>query len=194
MKLLFDKSQIIILFISLALLVSNGLLIWQNINLKSQLKNQIALLETQEGDQIEKLRYKDLNNNEGEIEFAKDDRKQILLYFRTTCSFCKKQMNYWKNLVAKIDTAKFRISAITIEDDQAVVNDYIKSYNIENWDVLTVNAEDAKKAKFSATPITVVVNNQGKVEKVWIGMWRDSELKSVGEYFTVDFTNIKSES
>lgn len=181
-------SQSILIIIVFGLILSNGVLIWQNLSLKTQISNQKALIEVKEGDFFNSFDTEDFQGININLDFTKDNRKKVLLYFRTTCSFCKEQMRYWKELVASIDNKTYRVIALTTETDVNIIKNYIKSHAIENWEVLTLNANDAEKAKLSATPITVVVDNQGKVEKAWIGMWRENEIKSASEYFAVDFT------
>lgn len=67
---------------------------------------------------------------------------------------------------------------------------YMKNYGIEDWEVLSVRSEDAKNAKLLATPVTVVVDNKGSVEKIWNGMWRGGDVASASDYFTIDFAHL----
>ncbi|MGQ0540673.1 MAG: hypothetical protein ACT4O9_02335, partial [Blastocatellia bacterium] len=66
----------------------------------------------------------------------------------------------------------------------------LKTYQVENWEVLIINSEEAQNAKLLATPITIVVNNRGVVEKVWTGMWQTNDIDSANKYFALNLSNI----
>jgi len=52
-------------------------------------------------------------------------------------------------------------------------------------DVSTMEIKDAAKWKLQETPVTVVIDKNGVVEKVWVGNWNESAKDSVQEYFGV---------
>jgi hypothetical protein len=64
----------------------------------------------------------------------------------------------------------------------------MKKYKIQDWEVLIISPEEAQKAKLLATPVTVVVNNKGIVEKVWTGMWQSNDINSASKYFALNFS------
>ena len=172
------KSIQIVFFVTIAALIGvNVLLVFQNLELKSRLEGA-KLPEIKVGDFFNELNVKDLNDNERKINFA--DGKRILYFFRTTCGYCKKQMGYWKNLAA---LNKYRLTAITTETDTQAVKNYLREYEVENWDVVTTSPEQAQKFKLLVTPITIVVNNDGIVEKVWTGLWQPADIDTVSQYF-----------
>lgn len=175
MKRIKDWSQIFLLGISTLLLIVNIFLIFQNLQLKSEIET-LEPTKTKEGDVLSNFRAKDLSGNETKLDFGENNTKRILFFFRTTCGYCKEQMNYWKGLVSNIDRQEYKVIAITTETDTQAIRDYMKNYEIEDWEVLMINPEDAYNARLIVTPITVVVGNKGIVEKVWIGINRSESI------------------
>lgn len=187
MKHIKDKSQVFIVLIAIVLFITNISLIFQNLKLRSDIK-EFKTIQVTEGDVIESFNAKDMNGNGVRVDYTKNN-KRILLFFKTTCGYCKQQMAYWKNFVANIDHHKFKVTAITTETDVQAIKNYIKSYAIEDWDVLTVETKDAQKAKLMVTPVTMVINDEGIVEKAWVGMWETKDISSVSDYFGVNVSD-----
>lgn len=181
-----DKLQTIIFFLATILLIINISLIFQNLNLRAQL-TELRPLQVEEGDILNGFQAKDLNGNETKIDFLVDTNKTILLFFDSKCGFCMKQMPYWKNLVSNASHQNYAVIAITTETNVKAIIDFTKKYGIENWKVLIVNSEQAQRSKLLATPVTLVINNKGVVEKAWTGLWPTEELPSIGAYFSIEF-------
>ncbi len=99
-------------------------------------------------------------------------------------------MRFWKALNSQIDHSKFRVTAVTTEKESTVIRDFIKDYSIEDWDVLEIPPEEALEAKFGLTPITTVVGQRGRVEKAWVGFWRDDQIRSIDEYFGINLIGL----
>lgn len=189
MKLIKDKSQALLFVIAAILFVINILLIFQNLHLRSQL-NKSKPAEIEEGNVLNAFHAKDLDGKEIKIDFS-EDNKRILLFFRTTCGYSQKQMPYWKDLIEHANRQKYKITVITTEIDTQAIRDYVKNYRIEDWEVLIIDAEDAQEAKLLVTPITIVVDNKGVVEKVWAGMWQTKDIDSASKYFALNFSEIR---
>lgn len=192
MRISKDKSQVVLTIVASMLLVTNLLLVFQNLDLRSKLK-KFEPIEVEVGDVFEPFQAKSLNGNVTSINYDENDSKKILLFFKTTCGYSQKQMSYWKDLAKDIDSQKYKIIAITIEDNTQTLKDYLRENKIENWEVLSIKPEDAQKAKLLATPVTVVLNSKGIVEKAWKGMWQEKEVADASDYFAIHFTKVKME-
>ena len=55
--------------------------------------------------------------------------------------------------------------------------------------LIKVKPEDALKANFGATPITVVVDQSGRIEKSWVGLWTTDRIQAINKYFNVNVNN-----
>jgi peroxiredoxin len=181
-----NKFQIFLYFISTLLLVANIFLIYQNLSLRTQLK-VLEPLRVEEGDTLGVFQAKNLKGEEVEIDYSQS-KKNILLFFRTTCGYCEKQMPYWKELASGADKQNYKVAAITTETNTQAIENYIQKYKIQDWKVLIIAPEEAQTAKLLATPVTIVVDNKGVVEKVWTGMWQTNDIDSASKYFALNFS------
>jgi len=183
-----NKSQLILLSVSAVLIVGNVLLLWQNIALKAIIRGSHESL-TREGDFLNEFKATNLDGSEAEINFHAGADKRVLLFFRTTCKFCQEQMKLWKTLASGVDRRKFKVTAVTTEKESVGIREFMRRYGVEDWEVLEISSEDAKDAKFGLTPLTAVVDQDGKVVKSWAGLWSEDQLRGIGEYFDVNFSN-----
>lgn len=154
--------------------------------MRAQLK-ELEPLKVEEGDTLKEFRAKNLKGEETRIYYAQNG-KRILLFFRTTCGYCQKQMPFWKHLASNADGQNYKVTAITTETDTKAIENYMEKYKIQDWAVLINNPEDVQKAKLLAAPVTVVVNNKSVVEKVWTGMWQNNDIASASKYFALNFS------
>ena len=181
------KQKTILITLTVALLIVNGLLVYQNLSLQANL-NELAPPKIEAGNTLKDFAAKDLSGNPVQISYNDENKKTVLLYFQTQCGYCKKQMPYWNKLMAGIDKSKFNVAAVTAETDIAAIEKYLNNFEADAWKVLSIKSEDAKTAKLTGTPTTVVINNKGVVEKVWVGMWLNKDVSDAGQYFGLDFT------
>ena len=185
MKKINNKFPILLMCISVGLLIVNSLLVYQNINLQSQISSSKPKV-IDENTVLDEFEAKDLAGNQTKVSYSGNGKKNVLLYFKTSCGFCHKQMPYWKELTSDVDK-KYKVTAITTDTNVEAINEYLKKYEVENWEVLIIDNDQAQKAKLLGTPITIVANESGKVEKAWIGFWQDKTKLSINDYF---LTNI----
>lgn len=190
MKLLKEKPQLLTI-VAVALLLSNILLIFQNLKLRALIDSDKPT-QTKEGDILEVFQSRDLYGNETEINYS-NNKKRILFFFKTTCGFCEKQMKYWKALVSNADHQKYKITAVTTETDTQTVKSYIHRTEIENWEILNISIKQAQKANLSATPTTLVIGKEGVVERVWVGMWQKEDIEDVSKYFEMNLSTLSTE-
>ena len=64
---------------------------------------------------------------------------------------------------------QYKFIALTTEDNIEALRHYLNAHGAEGWNVWIMKPEDAREAKLSATPITVVLGDNGDAEKVWVG-------------------------
>lgn len=175
-------------FITIALLAINLLLVYQNVNLRSRL-NPVSPKRIKKGDLFVISNVADFaKDSASSFENTDNNKKQIFLYFHPNCGYCKKQMPYWKDLVSKVDSARYQIIPVTTETNQKAVQQFLADYGCESWKVLTVSQDSASKANLLGTPTTVSVDNKGKVEEVWEGLWQSKEIESADEYFAINLS------
>lgn len=169
----------------IALLGTNSMLIYQNLKLQTNLQKYTPR-EIEVGKRLNVMNTTDTLGAPRQIKFDGESRR-VLFYFHTKCGFCSRQMPYWKKLVALADKDEYRFTAITTESDSEAIRNYLNKFQVEAWEVLGITEEVARSADFTATPTTIVVNNDGVIVKVWVGMWKENDLAEAEKYFHIDF-------
>lgn len=172
----FSKTSIVIYLLVLAgLVIMNLFLVIQNRNLKTESKAQKWVL--QEGQSVKSLSGIDINNEKQNLEWGQDNRKTLLFIFSPKCSFCVENMPTVKSILAKTDKASFRIVFVSLMNEGTM--EFAEKYDIRNIPLFTeVDPVSKIEYEMKLTPQTILIDPNGKVEKVWIGLMLKSENKS----------------
>ncbi|MBM4162479.1 MAG: TlpA family protein disulfide reductase [Ignavibacteria bacterium] len=105
-------------------------------------------------------------------------RRQMIFIFTTTCPFCKEIVPTWNELsvMAQSSLSVFAVSL----DSKDLTSEYIKQNRV-SYPVLVANdAKTFKKInKTHVVPQTILVERNGKVQKVWTGKLSQENLKEV---------------
>lgn len=173
----FNRKQILTILVFCFILIGlNLFLLKQNSNLKQTINaNQKSILTI--GETILPLKGKDFSDNHVEIGVV-EKHKTLLFIFSATCYFCDQNASNWRRLAERIKSKKIRMIGISISEDGEV---FIRKHKMENQ-FLTINFTTdmlAKKSLFDATPQTILLDTQGKVEKIWRGILDEKSFEQV---------------
>lgn len=160
----------ILVVITFALLTTNVFLIVQNRHLSRSLERAKQFV-TEEGYQFSSLHIRGAGGSEEKIDLANGELKTLLLIFNSECEYCWQQYPYWRELVKRQEVKNWRILAISSEDDAEKLKSHLASQKIENIKVGTLEMGEMRKARMLFTPMTIVVDMNGEVKKVWPGLW-----------------------
>jgi peroxiredoxin len=159
----------------LVLLAANIALLRQNRQLKSQLSLPPPALEAAPGTQVPDLRGFDPTGKPVEVLYEKDPRKVLVLVFSPTCPFCDQNWPRWQQLIASLDRSSVRPVAVDVTSTAS--NDFVAQHQLTQLPViLKVEPRATVNYHFQLTPQTILVDQNGKVEKVWTGVLNDSSL------------------
>jgi peroxiredoxin len=162
----------------IALIVSNVLLMSANRKLGLALEESKRYV-TDIGYRFSDLPTQTLDGEKDVLRFEADGKQTILFVFRSTCQYCLQQYAHWRNLVDNLDTEKFRVVALTSEQDRDVVRRHVANNGLMDLDIRIISAEDMKSARLMFTPMTLLATPDGTVAKVWPGLWvKEFDLSS----------------
>lgn len=170
-----DVTQVILALVAIALLAVNAFLIVQNTRLRNSLE-QSKQLVTDEGYRFSELAVRDLEGGESNIALADAQVGTVLLIFNTSCEYCLQQYPYWVKLTESIDQDRWRVIALTSENDAEKIKPYVEDHKIPNAQIATMPLAEFRKARMLYTPMTLVIDRQGEVKKVWPGLNKDFVL------------------
>ena len=167
----------------IGLILCNVLLIRQNFQLRALVQRLEAEQRIQIGDKLGPFKGADLDGKSVELRFDGSQLKKVVLFSSINCSFCKKQNPKWNQLIEKIDRGKYEVVELFRErETQSQVAAYLKANSFPTGEAVKVfllGDAPLTEEKLNSTPITLIVGENGVVEKAWFGLWNESATAEV---------------
>lgn len=172
----------------LALSILNVLLIAQNFSLRKQLYSAGRLDASanalKPGEMVTSISGTDLNGKPYQVQYARDGKKQLLMFFSPSCLYCVKQGPIWRDLLDRIDANRFNVVGIVGDrEDKQEVTQHVDGLGYFKTrvalPVVAVNNDALARYKLTATPTTLLIDDSGRVERAWVGMWDDAKIAEV---------------
>ena len=175
------RGTILLLVLTLTLLVLNVSLIIQNRSLQSLTTRTKRAMALQEGTIVPAISGLDLNGNKISLNYQDDPRKAIMLVFSPRCAYCTENMPNWQSIAQSIDPKQYRIMAVSTTAEG--VKDYVAQNGFPNVPIIAdVEPKSRVTYEMNVTPQTILIDSQGRVEKVWIGLIQPNELTEVQRF------------
>ena len=172
----------------LALLIFNILLLMQNLSLRRQLNSagriDASANALNPGELVKPITGTDLNGQLYQVQYSNDGRKQLLMFFSPSCPYCVAQGPIWRDLLNRIDSN--RINVVGIVGDREDKLEVAKHANVLGYfktrialPIVTVSNETLANYKLTATPTTLLIDSNGRVEHAWVGKWDETKTAEV---------------
>jgi peroxiredoxin len=136
------------------------------------------------GEFVKPITGTDLNGQPYQLQYANDGRKQLLMFFSPSCPYCVAQGPIWRDVLNRIDSSRFKVVGIVgdREDKLEVTNHanvlgYFKTRVV--LPIVTVSNEALANYKLTATPTTLLIDSNGRVEHAWVGKWDETKTAEV---------------
>ncbi|HKV95126.1 MAG TPA: redoxin domain-containing protein [Candidatus Angelobacter sp.] len=174
------------------LLAANVALIHQNGQLKARLALPPQQMEAAHGAQMPNLKGFDLTGKPVEVLYGKDQRKVLVLVYSPTCPFCEQNWSKWYDLMASLNHSAVRPVAVDVTSTSTA--GFLSQHQLAELPVFQkVDPQATVDYHFQLTPQTLLIDSDGKVEKVWSGVLSDSSLaelkQRLGESKTTTASN-----
>ena len=166
------------------LALSNGLLLRQNLQLRSALKKfEPGRLKV--GDKVEPFSAQGLQGERIAIDFANDAPRRVFMFLSPDCPYCREQFSYWKQIIEMAPGKGFQVVALAMNsEDKAKLAGYLNSMGCsttsKTFSVALIPEEVREKYKFNITPTTLIVSSDGKADAVWNGVLQPSDMEAAG--------------
>jgi thiol-disulfide isomerase/thioredoxin len=95
----------------------------------------------------------------------KENKKTLILYMSTSCRYCKESMPFYQKLVKETADKKVEFVAVLPQTTEEAT-EYFKTQNVE---IKNVYNSSLSSIGVVATPILLLVNDQGVVSDYWRG-------------------------
>ena len=173
----------------LFLCVINLLLIKQNVDLRKRLAAGARTLDLttnvlRPGDLVSAVTATDLNGHPYQLEYKKDGREHLLLFFSPNCPYCAEQSPHWRDLLDKLDSNRFLVVGIVSDrEEKPLVSAHVEEAGYSRTKtplpVVFFDNEMLGSYKLTATPTTLLIDEDGRVEHVWVGKWDENSAIEV---------------
>lgn len=185
------KRNIVLSFTTLSalLMIINMLLVQQNRELKAGVQKTDRLLEVKPGTSLPSIKGVSAAGGKVDLGFDEAARKTVLLVLSPTCRACKENMINWKALTEKIDRRAYRVVAVSLNPERA--KEYLEPYQLGDIPVITeVDPETRAAYSLSVTPQTILIDSNGRAEKVWSGVLAGQSREEVEATFNVKLSAV----
>jgi peroxiredoxin len=149
----------------------NVLLIRRNI----QIRNSITGRRPPQflvGDRVPEFTGAGIDGRPLTVGYTGREPNRVLLYFTPACPYCREQFPYWKEIIDRGPSRGFEVIGIVADtEDRGAVVDYLRSFGCQDLSVSFVPKAVFSGYKLVETPTTLVIDNDGKVKRAWLGEW-----------------------
>lgn len=135
------------------------------------------------GQKIEHIKLPDLQGQTQE--FPKTNQNTLIFVFSTNCPACQKNAENWNKIYSKVDKSKFYTLGLSISPKEST-RSFASSKNF-GFPVISLEGNDQYKEvlKLHRYPQTILVNNSGMVEKIWIGLLKPEHNVELSKAFNI---------
>lgn len=173
----------------LALCAVNLLLINQNVDLRRQIADRGrrpagTVNSLKVGDVVASLAGTDLNGQPYQLEYKKDGRHRVLMFFSPSCPYCIQQAPLWRELLDKVDSSRFTVLGVVGDkEDRLAVSAHAERLGYFKTKtplpIAFFSDTSLERYKLTATPTTLLIDEDGKVEHTWVGKWDETKATEV---------------
>lgn len=168
--------------------VTNVLLIKQNRDLKALIaRGQPEFLKP--GQQVATLAADTLSGQRRVVDYGSRP-KTVLFVFSPQCSACERTAPYWRKVVEASFRNQYQVFGVSL-GDATRSNSFLDSNGLKLETLFDIDPETRAAYKFTLTPLTIVVDSNGRVEKIWPGAFSQQTKPDVEEYFGISVNDGK---
>jgi peroxiredoxin len=181
-------SHGLLLLLIVGLCVINVLLVKQNRSLKAAIAHQQPEFLTP-GQQVPSFTANTLSGQRQFVSFA-DHPKTVFLVFASDCPACERSLPYWKAIKDACDRHQYQVYGVSL-DSRADTRDLLTANGLNIEVFGNPSAEFKRLYKLNLTPLTIVIDNQRKVEKIWAGAFNENSKAEMETYFGISPDDVK---
>lgn len=171
------------------LCVINLLLMRQNVDLRKRLASGARTVDLtknflQPGDIVAAVTATAVDGRPFQLDYKKDGRQRLLLFFSPHCPYCQQQSPLWLDLLNNVDATRFTVLGVVSDrEDKQLASAYAEGVGYFKTKtplpLIFFNSEALGDYKLAATPTTLLISEDGKVQHAWIGKWDDNTAAEV---------------
>jgi len=109
--------------------------------------------------------------SDGEFSLLAQKGKVVVLdFWASWCRPCRTALPILSEVSTRYPASEFCLMTINQEETKEEISDFLTRYDLENLPVaMDLDGKISKQYQVQGIPQTVIINQEGKVEKVWVG-------------------------
>lgn len=118
------------------------------------------------------------DNSGNKVELKPNKQKILILVFSSTCRFCDRNADNWKKILQLSNSGEIKMFGVSLGKDG---EKFLNKHGFENQiPMLNLSFDSlSEKPIFDVTPQTILVDSEGKAEKVWSGILDEKSLDEI---------------
>jgi peroxiredoxin len=112
----------------------------------------------------------------------------VLYVFTPPCSWCARNMDNFKTLVAK-ESRTYRFVGLSLSDEGLA--EYVSRNELQLAVYSGLSPEMLKAYKLGSTPQTIVISPEGKVLQDWVGAYVGDQKSQIEAFFHVSLPGLR---
>lgn len=178
--------------LGVGLVLVDGLLLVRNRDLQSQVGLLAKERYLQVGDAVPPLAGIGPHGESVRVSYEGDGQKTLLLVFSPLCGWCERNLGNWEAIAAATDAASFRTVAVSVNRDE--VESYVSARSLFAGMPVIADLEIQGRLDYKLldTPQTLVIDDHGRVEKVWVGALSGSRRTEAERFFGTTLPGLPS--
>lgn len=141
-----------------------------------------------EGAILPPLLAKDLRGNDVRLDPRNDNGSTVFYVFQPSCIWCARNLEAINHLASRRDS-RFKVIGIS-PGARGEVNTYLMAHQMAFPVFVEISTKSAKTYKLGPTPQTIVVDNNGKLLKVWSGAFSGSTKAEIELFFHLELPDL----
>lgn len=133
------------------------------------------------GERVPSLKLADLRGNSAGIDWHAEAGPTVLYVFSPACKWCSRNLKALRAVLEKQHGYRFVGLSITAKD----LAEYVRANSLAMPIYVLQDRNTRKALRVIATPETILVSQNGVVQKVWMGAWSGRHAKEIEQQFGV---------
>ena len=187
----FLTSRSSLLLVTLALLICsvalNVLLARKTQTLRSSLLKVKSEGSLAVGASLPPIEAKDMEGKSATIRYGPTELPTILYVFTPPCSWCRKNIQNIKTLAARTN-GEYRLIGLSLSSDR--LSEYVASAGFEFPIYSELSPNVVIPYRLGSTPQTILISNEGKLVKEWMGAYTGNVKKEIEQEFGLELPGI----
>ena len=120
------------------------------------------------------------------LDYTQSGKRHLIFFLSPKCRYCAPQAPLWRDVLNSIDATRFDVVGVVgAKEDKQAVSAHIDEFGYTKTKtplpILFFNDDSLSSYKLVGTPTTLLIDDTGKVEHAWVGLWDDETASQVAD-------------